>query len=58
MPKRVFWPLSMLIMGLIFLASASGLLPESLLSFWPVLMIIAGLGGLLTADKEDWDTKK
>jgi hypothetical protein len=55
MPKRVFWPLTLVIMGLIFLASATGLLPRQLIAFWPVVMIVVGLGGLLTADQEEWE---
>lgn len=55
MPKRVFWPVAMVTMGLIFLASNLGLLPRQFWNLWPVILIIVGLGGLLTSDNEDWD---
>lgn len=55
MPKRVFWPLTLVIMGLIFMASNVGLLPASFWNLWPLILVIVGLGGLLTSDKEDWD---
>lgn len=55
MPKRVFWPLTLVIMGLIFMASNVGLLPSSFWNLWPLILVIVGLGGLLTSDKEEWD---
>jgi len=55
MPKRVFWPLSLVIMGLIFLASNLGLLPKKFWDLWPLILIVVGLGGLVTSDKEEWD---
>ncbi len=59
MPKRVFWPLTLIIMGLIFLASNLQLLPSSFWNLWPLILIVVGLGGLLTSDREEWmvDTK-
>jgi hypothetical protein len=56
MPKRVFWPAAMVVMGLIFIASNLGLLPRFFWNLWPVILIIVGLGGLLISDKEEWDT--
>ncbi len=56
MPKRVFWPASLVVMGLIFLASNLGLLPAIFWNLWPLILIIVGLGGLLISDREDWDS--
>jgi len=47
MPKKVFWPISLVIMGFVFLASNMGYLPTR---FW----IVVGLGGLLTSDRDEW----
>jgi hypothetical protein len=58
MPKRVFWPATLVVMGLVFLASNLGLLPREFWNLWPVILIIVGLGGLLTSDKEEWDAPK
>ncbi len=54
MPKRVFWPVVAVVMGLIFLASNLGMLPRSLWNLWPLILIVVGLGGLLTADTDEW----
>jgi hypothetical protein len=54
MPKRVFWPAALVVMGFIYLASNMGYLPAQFWDFWPILLIIVGLGGLLTSDREDW----
>ncbi len=54
MPKRVFWPLTLIIMGLIFLASNLQLLPSSFWNLWPLILIVVGLGGLVTSDREEW----
>lgn len=54
MPKNVFWPATLVIMGLIFLASNLGMLPSIFWNFWPLILIIVGLGGLLTSDREQW----
>ena len=56
MPKRVFWPLTLVIMGLIFMASSVGLLPRSFWNLWPLILVIVGLGGLITSDRDEWDT--
>lgn len=60
MPKRVFWPAALVVMGLIFLASNLGMLPREFWNLWPLILIVVGLGGLLTSDREEWmvDTKK
>ncbi len=57
MPKRTFWPLAMIAMGLIFLASNLGLLPAAMWSLWPIILIVVGLGGLITNDQEEWLSK-
>jgi len=54
MPKRVFWPVALVVMGLIFLASSLGLLPQDFANLWPLILIVVGLGGLLTSDREEW----
>lgn len=54
MPKNVFWPLALVIMGLIFLASNLGMLPRDFWNLWPVILIVVGLGGLLTSDRDEW----
>ena len=60
MPKNVFWPATLVIMGFIFLASNLGMLPKEFWNFWPLVLIVVGLGGLLTSDREEWmvDTTK
>lgn len=54
MPKKVFWPLALVVMGLIFLASNLGMLPRDFWNLWPIILIVVGLGGLLTSDREEW----
>ena len=56
MRKNVFWPASLVTMGLIFLASNLGYLPREFWNLWPIILIVVGLGGLLTSDNDDWDT--
>ncbi|HYD34950.1 MAG TPA: DUF5668 domain-containing protein [Vitreimonas sp.] len=58
MPKRVFWPVALIVMGLIFLASNLRLLPDQFWNLWPLILIVVGLGGLVTSDREDWDVMK
>lgn len=58
MPKRVFWPAALVVMGFIFMASNMGMLPREFWNLWPVILVVVGLGGLLISDKEDWDTVK
>ena len=57
MPKRVFWPIAMIVIGLILIASNLGLLPRFFWNLWPVILIIVGLGGLLISDKDEWDSE-
>jgi len=59
MPKRVFWPATLVVMGLIFMASNMGLLPIAFWNLWPIILLLVGLGGLITSDREEWivDTK-
>ena len=54
MPKRVFWPVAMIVMGLIFLASNLGMLPAEVWNLWPIILIVVGLGGLVTSDTDEW----
>jgi len=54
MPKKVFWPVTLVVMGLIFMASNMGYLPEALWNLWPLILVIVGLGGLITSDREEW----
>ncbi len=54
MPKKYFWPASMVSMGLIVLASNMGLLPYEFRQLWPLILIVCGLGGLLVADRDEW----
>jgi len=55
MPKRVFFPLTLVIMGLILVASRVGLIPGTFWEMWPLILIVVGLGGLVLSDKEEWD---
>lgn len=54
MPKKVFWPISLVIMGFVFMASNMGYLPARFWNLWPIILIVVGLGGLLTSDREEW----
>ncbi len=54
MPKKYFWPAALIVMGFVLLASNLGLLPGEFWNFWPLILIVVGLGGLLTADRDEW----
>jgi hypothetical protein len=54
MPKKVFWPVTLVVMGLIFMASNMGYLPKAFWNLWPLILVIVGLGGLITSDREEW----
>ena len=54
MPKNVFWPVTLVVMGLIFMASNLGLLPSMFWNLWPIILLVVGLGGLITSDQDDW----
>lgn len=54
MPKRVFWPLTLLVMGVIIFSTYLGILPSQLTPFWPLVLITVALGGLFLSDREDW----
>ncbi|MBP9819818.1 hypothetical protein KBC79_03695 [Candidatus Woesebacteria bacterium] len=54
MSKQYFWPLAMIILGIIMTLTMLGFLPMYLLWFWPVVMLLVGLGALLVADRDDW----
>jgi len=58
MPKKIFWPLTLVLMGLIFMASNMGYLPAHFWNLWPIILIVAGLGGLLTSDRDEWLVEK
>ncbi|AKM81093.1 MAG: hypothetical protein UT13_C0001G0132 [Candidatus Pacebacteria bacterium GW2011_GWF2_38_9] len=57
MPKRTFWPITLVIMGLIFMASNLGYLPKAFWNLWPLILVVVGLGGLITSDREEWLTE-
>ncbi|MBD3250652.1 MAG: hypothetical protein GF381_03740 [Candidatus Pacebacteria bacterium] len=54
MPKKIFWPATLVVMGFILLASNLGILPPTFWNLWPIILIVVGLGGLITADREEW----
>jgi len=54
MPKKVFWPTTLVIMGLIFMASNLGYLPQAFWNLWPLILVVVGLGGLITSDRDEW----
>ena len=54
MKKAYFWPVAMIAMGLVVLAQNLGMLPLVFMNFWPLILIVVGLGGLLTADRDEW----
>ena len=54
MPKRVFWPATLVVMGLIYMASNMGFLPVTFWNLWPLILVLVGLGGLITSDREEW----
>ena len=54
MPKKVFWPAAMLVMGIIFFGTNTGVFASEFANLWAIVLIIAGLGGLLVSDREEW----
>jgi len=54
MPKKVFWPATILTMGLIFFATQMKIIPEAYSSLWALIMIVTGLVGLITSDRVEW----
>ncbi|KUK79394.1 MAG: hypothetical protein XD95_0421 [Microgenomates bacterium 39_7] len=54
MPKNVFWPAALAIMGFVLLSSNLGMLPHNFWNLWPIILIVVGLGGLITADRDEW----
>jgi len=53
-PKKIFWPITLVVMGLIFMASNLGYLPQAFWNLWPLILVVVGLGGLITSDREEW----
>ncbi len=49
-----FWPIALIVMGIVMLATNLGFMPKSLWNFWSVVTIIIGLSGLVLTDKKDW----
>lgn len=58
MSKQVFWPIALIIMGVLLLSSKLGVVPQDFWNLWPLLLIIVGLGGLLTSDRTEWMYEK
>ena len=54
MPKKVFWPAALVVMGVVTLSQNMGLFPDMFWNLWPVILIVVGLGGLITSDNDDW----
>lgn len=54
MPKKVFWPAALVVMGLVFLAQNMGYLSPAFWNLWPIILIVVGLGGLITSDRDEW----
>ncbi|GEM_PF-3597160 len=54
MPKKVFWPAAMLVMGIIFFGTNTGAFASEFANLWAIVLIVAGLGGLLLSDREEW----
>ena len=54
MKKAYFWPVAMIVMGLVILAQNLGMLSAGFGNFWPLVLVVVGLGGVLTADREEW----
>lgn len=54
MPKAYFWPIALIVMGIVLLASRLEMIPADYADLWPVLLLVVGLGGLLTADRTEW----
>jgi hypothetical protein len=57
MPKKIFWPASLVVMGLVLIAANMGYFPSEFMPLWPITMIVLGLAGLLTADRQEWLVK-
>lgn len=58
MPKKIFWPASLVVMGLVFMAANMGYLSYQFWHLWPIILVVVGLGGLLTADRDEWMVKR
>lgn len=54
MPKNVFWPAAITVMGFTILADRAGLLPQAFSFLWPLILVIVGLGGIITSDRKEW----
>jgi hypothetical protein len=58
MPKKFFWPIALVVMGGVIFLSQTDMIPQEIANLWPVVLIIVGLGGLLTADRDEWLTEE
>ena len=54
MSKKIFWPITLVTMGLIFMSAYLNLLPVAFANILPLILVVVGLGGLLTADQDEW----
>ncbi len=53
MQKSLFWPASLLLMGVVILISVFNIVPKGFIFIWSLIMIVTGLVGVLTADQPD-----
>lgn len=44
--KRIFIAVSLIFLGVMFLARNLGLIPDELAMYWPIILVILGLWGL------------
>lgn len=58
MPKRVFWPMAMLVMGGIFFFTEANIFPRYFSNLWAIVLVVAGLGGIFLSDRDDWVAEK
>jgi len=44
--KKIFVAVSLIFLGVMFLARNLGLIPDELAMYWPIILVILGLWGL------------
>ncbi len=44
--KKIFIAVSLIFLGVMFLAYNLGLIPDELVTYWPIILVILGLWGL------------